>query len=73
MKEEIKVPEEIKLSDEETANLSEAHFKTLVIMMLTKMVKYGHKIGEKVKAMKSEIKKKVQGTNSEGKETRTQS
>ena len=40
--------------------------------MLTEMVDYGHKIEEKVKAMKSEIKKNVQGTNSEGKETRTQ-
>ena len=40
--------------------------------MLTKMVEYGHKIEEEVKAMQSEIKKNVQGTNSEGKETRTQ-
>ena len=73
MKDGIKIPEKIQLSDEDIANLSDAHFKTLVIRMLTKMVKYGHKIEEKVKAMKSEIKKKVQGTNSEGKETRTQS
>ena len=36
------------------------------------MVEYGHKIDEEVKAMQSEIKKNVQGTNSEGKETRTQ-
>ena len=36
------------------------------------MVEYGRKIEEKVKAMKSEIKENVQGTNSEGKETRTQ-
>ena len=36
------------------------------------MVKYGHKIEEKVKAMKSEIKENVQGTNSDGKETGTQ-
>ena len=40
--------------------------------MLTEMVKYGHKIEEKVKAMQREIKKNIQGTNSEGKETRTQ-
>ena len=40
--------------------------------MLTELVKYGHKIEEKVKAMKSEIKENVQGTNSEGKETGTQ-
>ena len=40
--------------------------------MLTKLAEYGRKIEEKVKAMKSEIKENVQGTNSEGKETRTQ-
>ena len=53
------------LRDEEIANLSEAEFKTLVIRMLTEMVEYGHKIEEKVKAMQSEIKKNIQGTNSE--------
>ena len=37
------------------------------------MVEYGHKIEEEVKAMKSEIKENVQGTNSDRKETRTQS
>ena len=36
------------------------------------MVEYGHKIEEKVKAMHSEIKKNIQGTNSEGKKTGTQ-
>ena len=36
------------------------------------MVEYGHKIEEEVKAMKSEIKENVQGTNSDRKETRTQ-
>ena len=40
--------------------------------MLTEMVEYGHKIEEKVKAMKSEIKENVHGTNSESKEIRTQ-
>ena len=40
--------------------------------MLTELVEYGYKIEEKVKAMKSEIKENVQGTNSDGKETRTQ-
>ena len=34
--------------------------------MLTEMVEYGCKIEEKVKAMKSDIKENVQGTNSEG-------
>ena len=40
--------------------------------MLTEMVEYGHKIEGKVKAMKSELKENVQGTNSDGKETGTQ-
>ena len=50
----------------------DAQFKTLVIRMLTELVEYGCKIEGKVKAMKSEIKENVQGTNSDGKETRTQ-
>ena len=40
--------------------------------MLTELVEYGHKIEENVKAMLTEIKENVQGTNSEGKETGTQ-
>ena len=52
--------------------MSEAEFKTQVIRMLTEIVEYGHKIEDKVKAMQSEIKENTQGTNSEGKETRTQ-
>ena len=48
MKEEIKVPEKIQLSNEEIANLSDAEFTTLVISMLTEMVEYGHKIEAKV-------------------------
>ena len=35
------------------------------------MGEYGHKIEEELEAMKSEIKENTQGTNSEGKETRT--
>ena len=68
---QIKAPK-IELSDEEMANLSNAQFKTLEIRMLTEMVEYGHKIVEKVKAMKSEIKENIQGTNGDGKETVTQ-
>ena len=40
--------------------------------MLTETVEYCRKIEEKVKAIKSEIKENIRGTNSEGKETRTQ-
>ena len=54
------------------ANLSDTEFKTQVIRMLTEMVEYGHKIEEKVKAMRSEIKENVQRTNSDRKETETQ-
>ena len=71
MKEQIKAPK-IELSDKDIANLSDAEFKTLVIGMLTEIVEYGYKIEEKVEAMQSEIKKNIQGTNSEGKETGTQ-
>ena len=60
MKEQIKAPEKIQLSYEETANLPDAQFKTLVIRMLTELVEYGHKIQEKMNAMKSEIKENVQ-------------
>ena len=72
MKEQIKAPEKIQLSNEEIASLSDAQFKTLVIRKLTEMVVYGHKIEEKVKAMQGKIKENIQGTNSGGKETRTQ-
>ena len=71
MKEEIKAPK-IELSNEEIANLSDAKFKTLVIRMLTELVEYGRKIQEEVKAMQSEIKENVQGTNTERKKTGTQ-
>ena len=40
--------------------------------MLTELAEYGHKIEEKVKAVQSEIKENVQGTNNDGKETGTQ-
>ena len=66
MKEQIKPPEKIQLSDEEIANLSDAQFKTLVIRMLTELADYGRKIEENMKAIKSEIKENVQGTNSDG-------
>ena len=72
MKEQIKAPEKIQLSNEEIAKLSDAQFKTLVIRMLTELFEYGCKIEEKVNAMQSEKKKNIQGTNSAEKEIRTQ-
>ena len=44
IKEQIKAPEKIQLSNEEIANLSDAQFKTLVIRILTELVEYGHKL-----------------------------
>ena len=38
MKEQIKAPEKIQLSDEEIANLSDEEFKTLVIRMPTEIL-----------------------------------
>ena len=71
MKEQIKAPEIIQLSNEEIDNLSDAQFKTLVIGMLKEIVEYGWKIEEQMKAIKINIKENVQRTNSEGKETGT--
>ena len=72
MKEQIKAPEKIQLSDEEIANLSDAQFKTLVIRKLTEMVELSCKMKEQMKATQSEIKQNIQGTNSDRKETGTQ-
>ena len=72
MQEQINVPEKIQLRDEEIDNLSDADFKTLVIRMLTELVEYAHKIEDKVKTMKREIKENVHGTNSDRNETGTQ-
>ena len=51
MKEQIKAPEKMQLSDKETANLSDAQFKTLVIRMFTEKIEYIYKIKEEMKAM----------------------
>ena len=75
MKEQIKAPEKIQLSDEEIANLSDAQFKTLVIRMLQELTGYFNSIKKTQAAMKvtlCEMKKNLQGTNSDGKETGTQ-
>ena len=71
MTEHIKAPEIIQLSSEQVANLSDAHFKVLVIRTLTELVGFGLKLDEKMKAMLRETKENVQGTNSEAKETGT--
>ena len=71
IKEQIKTPEK-ELSEEEIDNLLDAEVKTLVIRMLTELVEFGHELDEKMRAMLSEIKESVQGTNSDRKETGTQ-
>ena len=72
MKEQIKAPEKIQLSEEEIASLSDAQFKALVIGKLTELVEFGHKLDDKMKAMLRETKENIQGTNSDRKETATQ-
>ena len=71
MKEQIKAPEKIQLSDEEILNLSDAQFKTLVIRMLTELTELSCKMKEEMKSTQSKVKQNIQGTNSEGRETRT--
>ena len=44
----------------------------LAIRMLREMIEYGSTIKEEMKAMQRKIKENIQGTNSEGKEIRTQ-
>ena len=61
MKEQIKAPEKIQLSDKEIANLSDTQFKTLVIRKLTELVEFGHKLDEKMKAVLRETKEKCTG------------
>ena len=72
VKEQIKAPEKIQLSDKDIANLLDAQFKTLVIRKLTELVEFGHKLDEKMRAMLRETKENAQGTNSDAKETGTQ-
>ena len=72
MKEYIKAPEKIQLSNKEITNLSDAQFKTLGIRKLTEFIEFGHKLDEKMKAMLRETKENVQGANSDGNETGTQ-
>ena len=61
MKEQIKAPEKIQLSDKEIANVSEAQFKTLVIRKITELVEFGRKLDEKMKAMLKRNKGKCTG------------
>ena len=68
MKEHSKISER-EVSDEEIANLCDGGFKAMVIKMLTELIE----LGCKMKDTQSEIKQNIQETNSDRKETRTQS
>ena len=72
MKEESKTSK-IELSDEKIANLSDGEFKALVIKMFTELINFGQKMKKQMKDTQNEIKQNIQGTNSDRKETRTQS
>ena len=72
MKEHSKASER-GLSDEEIANLSDGEFKALVIKMFTDLIELGLKMKKQMKETQNEIKQNIQGTNSDRKETRTQS
>ena len=65
MKEQIKTPGKV-LSDKKMDNLSDAEFKTLEFRILTELIEHGSKMKEQMKAIQSEIKENIQGTNSEG-------
>ena len=65
----------MQLSNKEIANLSDAQFKTLVIRVLQKLTGYYNSIKKIQVAMKvalCEMKKNLQGSNSDRKETSTQ-
>ena len=72
MKEQIKIPEK-ELSDKEVANLSDVEFKTLVIRIFTELIELSHKMKEEMKAIQSEIKQNIQGTNMKGRKLRLKS
>ena len=71
-KEQSKASER-ELSEEEITNLSDGEFKALVIKVLTDLIELGQKMKKQMKDTQSEIKQNIQGTNSDRKETRTQS
>ena len=67
MKEQNKIPEK-ELNKMEIAKASDSEFKTLWIKILRELIDYSNNIKEEMKVILSEIKKNLQGTNSEGKE-----
>ena len=64
MKEQHKTPEK-ELNKSKITNLSDAEFKTLVVRMLQELTEYGNNRKKEMKDTLSEIKKNLQGTNSQ--------
>ena len=73
-KEQSKASER-ELSNEKINNISDGEFKALVIKMLTELVELGQNMKKKKKKKdtQNEVKQNIQRTNSDRKETRTQS
>ena len=69
MKEQNKTPEK-ELNEAQIANLSDAEFKTLMIRMFKELTEYGKNTKEEMQVTLSDIKKNLQGTNSQGNEAR---
>ena len=67
MKKQNKTPEK-EINETETVKLSDAEFKMLMTRMLRDLTEYGNSTREEMKVTLSEIKKNLQGTNSEGRE-----
>ena len=67
MKEQNKTPRK-ELNETEISNLSDAEFKTLSVRMLRELIGYSNNIKEEMKVTLSEMKKNLQGTNSEEEE-----
>ena len=72
MKEQIKAPK--KNTTKRWGDIQPIRYRVqnTVNRMLKEMVEYGHKIEERAKAMKTELKENAQGTNSEGKNAKIQ-
>ena len=70
MKEQSKTSEKevLRISNENTANLSDGELKALVIKMLTELIE----LDQQMKDIQNEIKQNIQGTKRDRKETRTQ-
>ena len=72
MKEQSKTSER-ELSKEEITNPSDGEFKAMVIKMLTDLIEFVRKMKKQMKDTQNEIKQNIQRTNSDRKETSTQS